>query len=81
MMKFLHKASLSVFVKREDDAERIRKTFFSLLPFEVHKEKVSFTSEIVEGLEEKKITIFKVDLQKEKHTTAFVKHLQERLFF
>lgn len=78
-MKHLNKAVLSVFVKESEDLENIQQAFLSIIPFNLEKEQIPLQRKTAKGFEEKKITVLKVELEKPRHTNAFLKHLLENL--
>lgn len=74
-MKFAHTIKVSVFAYSEEDENKIKEALLSLFPFDLEKEKISLTEETATGFEEKKIIIYSVVLNKEKHTNLFLKNL------
>lgn len=78
-MKHLNKAVLSVFVKEGEDLENIQQAVLSIIPFNLEKEQIPLQRKTAKGFEEKKITVLKAELEKPRHTNAFLKHLLENL--
>ncbi|MDD5086750.1 MAG: RNA-binding domain-containing protein [Candidatus Nanoarchaeia archaeon] len=74
-----HNICISVFSKPEDDEENIKNSFISLFPFNLKDEKIELKSKKCLGFNEKKITVFEVSLEKEKHINKFLKSLNEKL--
>ena len=78
-MKQFHLIEVSVFSKEENDPGAIEKTLRSLFPFDLEQERLQLTKKTASGFKEKKIIIFEVRLEKQKHLTAFVEHLMANL--
>jgi RNA-binding protein len=78
-MKYFHSVKLTVFSKPEDDEEKIKQTLLSLVPFDLEKEKVPLKTENVTGFTERKIKIFEIKLEKQRHTDAFFEFLMSKL--
>lgn len=78
-MKILNKAVLSVFVREEEDEEQIKKTLISLVPIDLKKEKIPLQQKTATSFEDKKIRIFKIELEKTRHTTAFIQKFLNKL--
>ena len=78
-MKAVHQVHLSVFCKIGDDEGLILSRLKSLIPFDIEKEKININRSSTEGFENKKIIIFKVVLEKERHTNMFLDSLKEKL--
>ncbi|HYD02979.1 MAG TPA: RNA-binding domain-containing protein [Alphaproteobacteria bacterium] len=78
-MKLLHNAKITLFVKPEDKTSLAdyEKIFKKLAPLDFEKEKLSVKTEIVEGLEGRKIKILSLELSKESHTNTFIKTLKD----
>jgi RNA binding exosome subunit len=78
-MKIAHSIRLSVFSYEGEDSEKIAKVFASLFPFPLEQEKLAVKRTNASGFSEKTIVIFELFLEKEKHTSAFLKYLKQRL--
>ncbi|MBW2973211.1 hypothetical protein KY346_02350 [Candidatus Woesearchaeota archaeon] len=78
-MKVLNKAVVSVFIKEDEDPEEIKSALLSFIPFDIEKEKIQVQQKSAAGFEDKKIRILKIELEKPRHTNAFLKHLLEKL--
>ncbi len=75
-MKFVHTVKITVFSK---DEVNLLSPLLSFFPFNLEKEKIKVEKTAADGLEDKKIMVYKVILTKERHTNQFIKHLIERL--
>lgn len=79
-MKYLHYAALSVFTKpTEEDIEAVKQGLMKLVPFNLEEAKVEVKQETAKGFNEQKIKIFSIRLEKQAHTTVFLKNLLEKL--
>lgn len=78
-MKIAHSIKITVFVKEEENEEKIRKTLLSLLPFDLEKEKIELKQSIATSFNEKKIRIFEILLIKDKHVNIFLENLINKL--
>jgi RNA binding exosome subunit len=77
-MKVAHNVVLNVFVKPEDNEESVREKLLSLIPFDIEEEKITLQKEVAEGFDDKKIIIYKILLEKNKHTKKFIFDLIEK---
>ena len=80
-MKLANLIKLSVFSKESenDNEEVIKEKLLSLIPFDLEKEKLKLEQDSAEGLEGKRIRIFSIKLQKQRHTNQFLENLKEKL--
>lgn len=78
-MKLANNIVLSVFVKPGEDCEKIKAKLLSLVPFELEKEKIHCNATSAVGFNDKIIKILEIKLEKEGHTTRFLKHLNSLL--
>lgn len=78
-MKTTHAIKLSVFSKEEDNEQDVLNSFLSLFPFNLEEQKITLNKTNAEGFNQSKIKVFEVMLEKERHTTPFLKHLLEKL--
>lgn len=78
-MKIANSIKITVFVKEEENEERIKNPLLSLFPFDMEKEKIELNQSSAKGFNEKNIKIFEVFLQKEKQINIFLKNLNNRL--
>jgi len=74
-MKSLNKAVISVFAREDEDFEAVKKTLLSLIPMDIEKEKIQLQRNTARGFEDKKIVVLKIELEKPRHTNAFIKKL------
>ncbi len=73
---------LRVFCNPEEDKEKIKKAFLSLLGYdasELDAEKIKLTETNAKGFNQKTILIFEASLEKERHSNKFIKKLNESL--
>ena len=77
-MKYAHTIQLTVFATPEEQGN-VEKTLIALLGFDPKKEKLVIQHESALGVEKEKILILRIVLNKERHTTLFLKHLLEKL--
>jgi len=78
-MKYAHNIELSVFAHEGKDLEKIKACLKSLVPLDFEEEKLTIKDQNATGFKEKKIKIFSIKLEKEKHTKAFLESLLNRL--
>ena len=78
-MKIVNSIRLKVYVKEEEDYDKIKKSLLELVPFDLEKEKVELKEEIVYGFDEKKIRVLRIILEKNKYIEAFLKNLNEKM--
>jgi len=79
MHDYLHSACLRVFVKEEEDFEKIKQNLVSFFPFDLDDEKISLSQRTAVGFKDKKIRILEVCLSRRKHLKKFLDHLLNRL--
>jgi hypothetical protein len=77
-MKLAHTITISVFVKKEEDEQKIKEAILKLVPFDLEKEKISLNKTVAEGFSDK-ITIYELNLEKERHTTKEIDLLKNKL--
>jgi len=78
-MKIANSIKIKVYVKEGEDEEKIKKKLLELIPFDISKEKVELKEEAATGFNEKKIKIYRVVLEKDRHIEAFLKNLKEEM--
>ena len=78
-MRLANSVSVRVFCREEEDRELIVNRLKLLLPFDLEKEKIKIEERSAEGFEDRQIKIFSVELDRERHTNAFVNNLVEKL--
>ena len=76
MVKFLHTINISVFIKPEDDKEKIKSSLLALIP---EDEKIKITESSTESFNDRSISIVDVRLDKERHIAEFLKSFTEKL--
>lgn len=77
-MKLAHNAVISVFVKEGEDKNRIRDKLLDIVPIDLEKEKITLGESTAEGFD-KKIKIFEIRLEKERHVNLFLNELISKL--
>ena len=78
-MKLLNTVLLSVFVKDGEDEAKIIEKLKSFVPLDFEAEKLAVRRTVADGFNETRIIILEIELEKEKHTNAFLKRLSEML--
>lgn len=78
-MRVVNNISVRVFCREVKDRELIVTKLKLLLPFDLEKEKVKIEERSAEGFEDRQIKIFSVELNRERHTNAFINNLIENL--
>lgn len=73
--KVAHNIILSVFVFPEENEKQIENKFLELVPFDLKKEKIFLERTKSIGSDNKKIIIYKIKLEKIKHTYNFLENL------
>jgi len=78
-MKLANNIKVCVFVKPEDDEDKMKKKFISLFPFDLEKEKIVLQQSKATGFNQRKVIILEVDLEKERHTRSFLESFVSKL--
>ena len=80
-MKIAHQIKITVFSyeKNNDDPNLALEKLLQLVPFNAKDEKISLNKTEAHGFNEKKIIIFEILLEKEKHTNKFLENLIGKL--
>lgn len=80
-MKSAHKIKIKVFSyeKIDEDEKLILGKFLQFFPFNLKDQKIDLKKSEARGFAEKKITIFEVALNKEKHINLFLNNLIQNL--
>jgi RNA binding exosome subunit len=78
-MKIAHSIKITVFVKEEEDESKVKAKLLSLFPFDLEKEKLGLKESTATGFDDKKIKIFEILLEKDKHIEMFLNKLLEDL--
>lgn len=80
-MKLAHQIKVTVFSyeKHNEDENLALEKLMQLIPFDIKDEKIAFNKTGAQGFNEKKIIIFEVLLEKERHTNKFLENLIGKL--
>lgn len=80
-MKLAHQIKAKVFSyeKNNEDDKVVLNKFLELFPFDLKDEKILLNRTNASGFEDRRITIFDVTLEKEKHTNLFLNNLIKNL--
>src|SRR3989338_5232590 len=80
-MKIAHQIKITVFSyeKHNEDPNLALEKLLQLVPFNAKDEKISLNKTEAQGFNEKKIIIFEILLEKEKHTNKFLENLIGKL--
>jgi len=78
-MKLVHKIKISVFIRPEEDEQLIKEHLLRLMPFDLEEQKITLKRCKATGFNERTIIIYELDLEKERHTNAFLESLREKL--
>lgn len=77
-MKLVHTVTISVFCKEHEDEQAIQDGLLFLLGMdaaELGEQKIKIKRKSAQGFHEKKIIIFSIMLDKQRHTKAFLNHV------
>ena len=78
-MKQIHHIWLTIYVKPEDNESDVLMNLNKFIPLNLEEEKLIISKEIVSSVQERKITIFQIHLEKTKHINEFMKKLNSIL--
>ena len=78
-MKLAHNIKVSVFCKPEEDEKAILNKLFFLFPFNLEENKVKVKKTSAIGFNERKIKIYEIVIDKERHCKEFMDNLKENL--
>jgi len=78
-MRLANNILLTVFCKEDEDSQQILNVMKGMFPFDLDAENIEVKRETAFGFNEKKITIFRIFLEKEKHITEFISNLRQAL--
>lgn len=80
-MKIAHQIKTKVFSyeKNNEDNKLILDKFLEFFPFNLNDEKIELKKTEAEGFHEKKIAVFEVILNKERHIKRFLENLNQKL--
>jgi RNA binding exosome subunit len=78
-MRLANNILLTVFCKEDEDSQQILNVMKGLFPFDLDSENIEVKKENALGFNEKKIVIFRIFLEKEKHINEFINKLKQEL--
>lgn len=78
-MKLANSIRVSVFAKPEENEEKIREKLISFFPFSLEEENISINRSRATGFSQRQISIYQVDMSKERHTNLFLKFINSKL--
>jgi RNA binding exosome subunit len=78
-MKLLNNVEIGVFCKEGEKEEDILEGLKLLLPLNFEKEKIKLERRTATGFDEKKILVFNVKINKNKHITRFINNINDKL--
>ena len=78
-MKYVHNIEVRVFCKEDDNEDLIVKKIKELFPFDFKKEKIKLKRKTSYGFEDKKIVVFTIVVNKQRHTKLVLKNLMDKL--
>jgi RNA binding exosome subunit len=78
-MKHFHHISMRVFCKEEKDEIKIIQAARSLYPYNLEEQKLKLDCTIAEGFDHKKIKIYTLALDKDRHINAFFDSFRSKL--
>lgn len=78
-MNYAHNVIVTVFAKENENTEEILTGLKTLFPFNLADEKIKIRQETATGVNDNKITVFKVILEKARHTNQFLSYLNCKL--
>ena len=78
-MKYGRTVEARVFVKGEEDEERVKSGLLLLFPYNLEEQKIFIKKEVATGLQDNKIIILTVKLEKDRHINTFIRKLFARL--
>lgn len=81
-MKLVNHIHFRVFCNPEEEKEKIRNAFLSLMGYskeEILEEKIDYKEINAKGFQQKTIVIIEADLKKERHCNKFLKSLENKL--
>ncbi len=78
-MKIANSVKIKVYVKEDEDEEKIKGKMLELIHLDIEKEKLALEEQTTTGFNEKKIRIFRILLEKERHVEAFLDNLIEKM--
>ena len=78
-MKYVHNIDMRVFCKEDDNEDLILKKIKELFPIDFEKEKIILKRKTNYGFEDKKIVVFTITVNKQRHTKVVLKNLIDKL--
>lgn len=78
-MKHLHRITITVFAKPEENEDRILEGLITLMPFDLAKENITLQREIATGFNDREISIYTLVLERQRHIRAFLSQLTSHL--
>jgi len=78
-MKLANRIKVTVFAKPEEDEATIREKFLCLFPFNLEEEKIPLKKSRATSFNQRQITIYAVELFKDRHINAFLKSIRDKL--
>ncbi len=78
-MRWIHRATLTAFVKPEENPEKIKEGLTALVPFNLEEAKMQLKEQNAEGFNQRRIKIFTIVLTKESHTNDFLQFILDKL--
>lgn len=78
-MRWIHRATITVFSKPEENEKPIKEGLISLVPFSLEEAKIKIEEQKTEGFNERTIRIYKITITKESHTNDFLQFLLDKL--
>jgi RNA binding exosome subunit len=78
-MKLANSIKVTVFAKPEENEDKIRDKLISFFPFNLEEEKIPVKRSRAVSFSQRQISIYKVELSKERHTNAFLKLINSKL--
>ncbi|MBD3354775.1 hypothetical protein GF361_02210 [Candidatus Woesearchaeota archaeon] len=78
-MKIAHSVKITAFAKEDEDEDRIKNKMKEMVPFDIEESKVKLKQKTAIGFNERKINIFEILLEKDKHISMFLDNLADRL--
>jgi len=82
MNKIVHSLELKVFVKPEEDFDKLKIAFLNLIPFPLElfeKEKIKLNEEVAKIIEGRSMKILSIVLTKPRHTNKFLNFFKSKL--
>jgi RNA binding exosome subunit len=78
-MKWIHRATLRVFAKQEENIGTLRESLRALVPFDLEEAKIEVKQQSATGFNDRKIKILTITLTKTAHTNDFLQFLLDTL--